>query len=302
MDLDQLVAFERIVRERSFSQAAWELGIAQSTISARVQALEREIGGPLFDRIGRRVTLTDVGTTFLPYARRALEVLREGVESAQQAQAGQAGHVTIGVLESLSGSFLGPALAHFQSIAPRAKVVVRAGRHEVLIELLRDGVIGLALIAWPCTDVLDTPLQTLLTLRERVVLVAAPAHPLARRGGATHAELPAHAQPFLLLRWWQTLHPMVARLAQQAQAVIDVPMDTARHMVLHGTGVGFFTWMQVADALAAGQLVQIPVADLAPITRESALVHLERAAPLGATAQALVATIRERAAQLGLLT
>jgi DNA-binding transcriptional LysR family regulator len=301
MDLDQLVAFERIARERSFSQAAWELGIAQSTISARVQALEREIGGSLFARMGRRVALTDAGTTFLPYARRALEVLREGAEAAHQAQAGQAGQVTIGVLESLSGSFFGPALAHFQAIAPRVKVVVRAGRHEVLMELLRDGVIALALIAWPCTDVLDTPLQTLLTLREQVVLVAAPTHPLARRRDVTHEELLARAQPFLLLRWWQTLHPVVARLAQQAQAVIDVPMDTARHMVLHGVGVGFFTWMQVADALAAGQLVQIQVSDLAPITRESALVHMERAAPLGATAQALVTTIRERATQLGLL-
>src|SRR6185503_2352730 len=116
MDLDQLTAFERIARERSFSQAAWELDIAQSTISARVQALEREIGGALFARMGRRVVLTDIGTTFLPYARRGLEVLREGVEAAHQAQAGQAGQVTIGVLESLSGSFLGPALAHFQAI------------------------------------------------------------------------------------------------------------------------------------------------------------------------------------------
>jgi len=55
------------------------------------------------------------------------------------------------------------------------------------------------------------------------------------------------------------------------------------------------------DALAAGQLVQIRVTDLAPIARDSALVHMERAAPLAATTQALVATIRERAAQLGLL-
>src|SRR5262245_41524867 len=152
MDLDQLTAFERIARERSFSQAAWELGIAQPTISARVQALEREVGGALFFRIGRRVALTDMGTMFLPYARRALEVLREGADAARSAQAGLGGRVTIGVLESLSGSFLGPALAHYQANAPRVELVVRAGRHEVLVGLVRDGVIGLALIAWPCTD------------------------------------------------------------------------------------------------------------------------------------------------------
>lgn len=302
MDLEQLTAFERIARKHSFSQAAWELGIAQPTISARVQALEREIGGALFVRVGRRVALTDMGAMFLPYARRALEVLREGADAARSAQAGQGGRVTIGVLESLAGSFLGPALAHYQANAPRVELVVRAGRHEVLMGLLRDGVISLALIAWPCTDVLDTQLQVLLTLRERVVLVAAPAHPLAQVRDPTEADLLAHARPFLLLRWWQTLQPQIAHVARHAAAVIDVPMDTARYMVLNGAGTGFFTWMQVADALASGQLVEIAVKDLAPLVRDSALVHLERAAPLPAPAQAMVAAIRERAEQLGILT
>ena len=45
--------------------------LAQPTISARVQALEREVGGALFFRIGGRVALTDMGAMFLPYARRA---------------------------------------------------------------------------------------------------------------------------------------------------------------------------------------------------------------------------------------
>jgi DNA-binding transcriptional LysR family regulator len=156
-------------------------------------------------------------------------------------------------------------------------------------------------IAWPCTDVIDTSLRVLLTLRERVVLVAAPAHPLAQKLDITEEELLTYAQPFLLLRWWQTLHPEIALLARRAVAVIDVPMDTARSMVLNGVGAGFFTWMQVADALAAGQLVEITVKGMVPIVRESALVHLERAAPLPAAAQTMVATIRERAAQLGLL-
>jgi len=77
---------------------------------------------------------------------------------------------------------------------------------------------------------------------------------------------------------------------------------STRYMVLNGVGAGFFTWMQVADALASGQLVEIVVKDLAPIVRDSALVHPERAAPLPAPARTMVATIRERAEQLGILT
>ena len=83
MDVDQLIAFERIVREGSFSRAAWELHIAQPTISARIQALEHELGGPLFVRNSRRVSLTERGASFLPYARRALAALTEGSEVAR---------------------------------------------------------------------------------------------------------------------------------------------------------------------------------------------------------------------------
>src|SRR5204863_803308 len=117
------------------------------------------------------------------YARRALEVLDAGVEVARQSRAGERGRVTIGVLESLSGAFLAPALAGFHVDHPRVDLMVRAGRHEQLVELLLDGVIGLALIAWPCPDSLVAEMETLLTLRERAVLVAAPTHPLARADG-----------------------------------------------------------------------------------------------------------------------
>ena len=54
MDIEQLIAFERIAREGSFSKAAWLLGIAQPTISARIQGLEREVGGMVFKR-GRKM-------------------------------------------------------------------------------------------------------------------------------------------------------------------------------------------------------------------------------------------------------
>jgi DNA-binding transcriptional LysR family regulator len=69
MDIDQLQAFERIVREGSFSRAARTLDITQPTISARIQALEQEVGSSLFIRGGRKVTLTERGESFRPSQR-----------------------------------------------------------------------------------------------------------------------------------------------------------------------------------------------------------------------------------------
>src|ERR1051326_4685745 len=152
MDTAQLAAFERIVRERSFSRAARALDIAQPTISERIRALEKTVGGPLFVRGGRGAELTDLGASFLPFAVRALEVLTAGVEAARETRSGERGRVTLGVLESLSGSFLGPALAGFHASHPGVDVLVRAGRHPQLMQLLLDGVVSLALIAWPCPE------------------------------------------------------------------------------------------------------------------------------------------------------
>ena len=299
MDTDQLLAFERIVREGSFSRAAWALGIAQPTISARVRALELAVGGLLFVRAGRGVVLTDLGSSFLPYARRAMELLTEGVAAARQAQTGQRGRVTIGVLESLSGSFLGPSLAAFHAAHPQVEVLVRSGRHEQLVELLLDGVVGLALIAWPCADSLVADLEVLVTLRERVVLVAAPGHPLASHSVVSEQQLVEQARPFLLMRWWLTLPPALARLAQQVQPAVDVPMDTGRQLVLSGSGATFFPWMQVREALALGQLREIAVRGWHPLWRDSALVR--RGGAVGPPAAAFIAALQERASRLGLL-
>jgi LysR family transcriptional regulator, low CO2-responsive transcriptional regulator len=301
MDVDQLIAFDRIVREGSFSRAAWELHIAQPTISARIQALEQEIGGPLFARTSRKISLTALGASFLPYAQRALEVLAEGSAAAREAQNGQRGRLTIGVLGSLAGCLIAPALAQFQRSHPRVECYVRAGSHQRMVELLCDGVVELGLIAWPCIDPLSVELAPLLKLSEPVVLAVPARHPLARQHGVTQQDVAEQAAPLLLVRWWQSTQADVARIATRAQTVMNVPPETARQMLLEGVGIGFFTRTQIADTLAAGQLREVPIVDLGPITRDSALVRLARQKEISVVGTEFIAEVREVAAQSSIL-
>jgi LysR family transcriptional regulator, low CO2-responsive transcriptional regulator len=301
MDVDQLVAFDRIVREGSFSRAARELHIAQPTISARIQALEQAVGGPLFARSSRRISLTALGTSFLPYARRAIEVLAEGAAAAREAQDGQRGRLTIGVLGSLAGCFLPPTLARFQREHPQVECYIRAGSHQRMVDLLCDGVVELGLIAWPCIDPLSVELTPLLRIREQVVLAVPARHPLSQRTGVTLEEVASQAAPLLLVRWWQSTHAGVARVAGRAKAVANVPPETARALVLEGIGIGFFTRTQIAEALAAGRLAEVPIADLAPITRDSALVRLARQQEISVVASEFVGAVRQQAARMGVL-
>jgi DNA-binding transcriptional LysR family regulator len=302
MATDQLVAFERIVREGSFSRAAFALDIGQPAVSARILALERAVGGALFTR-GRRVALTLLGESFLPYVRRALAVLDEGVEVARLAQVGQRGRVTLGALGSLTGGLVGPALAQLLATRPEIELTVKAGDHEQVVGLLWDGIVELGLVAWPLTEAFATELTALLRLREPVVLVAHPHHPLVRRraAGITRDELVRLARPLYRLRWWRQHHPELIGLSERAGVHAEVPMEAARHLVARGIGAGFFTRTYIAEELAAGTLVSARVRDLPPIYRDSAVVRRARPLPLSPAAGALVEALRSQARRLGLL-
>jgi len=224
IDIDQLITFERIVREGSFSAAAWALDIPQPTVSARIKTLEQHLGGSLFHRAGRHITLTTLGQTFLPYVRRTIAVLSDGVEMARQAEHGQRGRVSYGGLYSLAGPLVGPAAAQFHSTHPEVELTLMGSNHETVIDWLRDHIVELGLIVWPCTESVMTPMQPIFRLREAVVLVVGVKHPLAERGDISYSELVAAAHPFLSLQLWKTLHPTIIQIASQAQSSITVPV------------------------------------------------------------------------------
>lgn len=296
MDADQLLAFDRIVREGSFSRAAQGLDISQPTISARIRTLEAAVGGALFVRGGRYLALTQVGETFLPYARRVLALLQEGTEAARGVERGQRGRVTIGILESLTGGFFASSVGRFHQASPEVEVFIRAQHTEQIIPMLDDGVVKLGLITWPFFGV---DLVPLLRFREPLVLVVPPAHPLAGRGAVEVAEAARLGQPLLQVRWGPLTRPLLARLAELSAVQVEVPIDTARQMVLHGIGAAFLTETLVAEDVAAGRLVAVPVSDLPPLFRDSALVRLRRTELTSAAAQ-FVAVLREEAERQGI--
>ena len=301
MDTAQLLAFQRVVREGTFSRAALTLNIGQPALSARISALEAELGGALFTR-GRRVALTPLGTSFLPYVRRALETLDEGARVGRAAERGERGRVTLASLGSLAGGLIGPALVTFLAGHPGVECHARSGDHEFVLELLWDGVVELGLIAWPCNDTAARELSVLSVFKEPVVLVARPGHPLAAKRRVTETELVRHARPLLRLRWWQTHHRTILRLAEKTGPALEVPMEAARCLVRASTAVGFFPRTYVSEDLERGELVELEVRGLPPLVRGSALARRTRETPLSPAVAGLVAAIEAQAKRLGLIS
>jgi DNA-binding transcriptional LysR family regulator len=100
MEVRQLQIFRILAEELNFTRSAERLHTVQSNVTTQIKALEEELGTPLFDRLGRRVTLTDAGRRFLPFAEQALAAMEQG-QRAIQADAEPSGPLRIGAPESV---------------------------------------------------------------------------------------------------------------------------------------------------------------------------------------------------------
>jgi DNA-binding transcriptional LysR family regulator len=293
MDLDQLQAFVRIVREGSFSRAARALAIAQPTISARMQTLEAEVGGPLVQRGGRTITLTERGASFLPYAQHAISVLAEGIETARLTQWGERGRVTIGAITPLAGSFLAATIARFHRTHPAINLLLKSYPSEQIVALLADGIVRLGLISWPY---FAPDLQVLLRLREPLKVMVARTHSLAQRPSVTLAELRQVGEPIFEVNLHGSVDPALTQLIAQAQSLLEVPLDTARNLLLRGMGAALLTPLLVAEELAAGSIVALSISDVASSFRETALVCRSQGSSLSAATHAFIAALQAEAA------
>jgi DNA-binding transcriptional LysR family regulator len=127
-----------VAEERHFTRAAQRLGVAQSTISSSVRALERELGAPLFVRTTRRVELTDVGNALLPDARRTLaaaDVARARVAAVTGLHTGK---VNVGTGKTLHID-VANGLERFSAAHPGIDVDLHQAGSLELIEAVSDG-------------------------------------------------------------------------------------------------------------------------------------------------------------------
>jgi LysR family carnitine catabolism transcriptional activator len=270
MDLDQIKTFDRIAQDLSFTKAAARLNVTQATVSMRMRALEDLLGVPLFHR-GRKVTLTDQGMTFLPYARRILSTAQEAREALRRADRGR---ITLACLRSLVSPLVTDSLVRFQDRHPGIDVIVYEGQHRHLTAMLHDRQAELGIVAWPNLDPLVQDLEPLVIMREAAPLVVAPEIAQQLPPDYAIADVLALVPRVIALRWWQVDPDGAAALAQRAATCVELPTGPARRLVIKGAGFGVFVRSAIIDDLEEGRLVEIQPVDFEPLHRDTALVTL----------------------------
>ncbi len=165
LEIRHMTALREVARTRNFGRAAERLGFTQSAISQQIAALERIVGGPVFERPGgpRAVEPTPLGKLLLGHAEAVLDQVDEAAGKVTAFHAGQAGALSIGSFESVSVQLLPHVIGRFRRSRP--EVELRLFEHddqEVLLSQLLGGVLDVAFLVGPL-DEAGLCVQPLLT-------------------------------------------------------------------------------------------------------------------------------------------
>jgi DNA-binding transcriptional LysR family regulator len=292
VDLGQLEAFVQVAARRSFSRAADTLGVTQPSVTARIQALERDLAETLFERNGRGVTLTEAGTFFLPHAQRVLRALQDGRDAVDSLRQLELGTLRLGAAPTISTYVLPELLRLFRSRYPGLEVSVRSEYSEQIVRMVLADEVQVGLersITHP--EVVAVPLY-----QDEVVLIVAPRHPFAKRGIASVEEV--SRQSLIMFNRESGYHRLVNDALRRA-GVLPSPtmeldnMEATKKMVEEGLGIAMLPKLAIEHELRRGELRQIRVDGMTMPRPEIALIY-RRGRPLSRAAVAFVRLLEER--------
>lgn len=276
MNLHQLRIFTTVARLGSFSRAAEELSISQPSVSIQVADLERSLGVDLFEKLGKRIYLTEAGRILDEYARRMLGLAEEARIALEDIKGLHRGRLMVGATTTPGTYILPRVIAAFQERHPQVAVVLEITNAKRVQEQLLRNELDLGVVGW---DVTAQDLRVEPLLDDELVLVASPSHPLVTAGIA-HAKGLRDHRLILRERGSGTREALEAALREAGVAIApSMELGTGeavKEAVVAGLGVTIISRLAVAGDARAGRLVIVPMPDLAIRRRLSLVYHRDK--------------------------
>ncbi|WP_029891240.1 LysR family transcriptional regulator [Polycyclovorans algicola] len=287
MDTQLLTAFIEVADSQSFTRAADVLHLSQPAVSKRITALEDQIGRPLFDRVGRNISLTDAGHTLLPYARKVLQDIEDGRRALSQLEGHVSGRLSIGTSHHIGLHRLPPVLGAYTRDYPQVDLDIHFMDSEVACDAVLAGKLELGIVT--------LPLQSLPHLQSRAVwpdpltVVCAASHPLAQSRKTSLKQLAEH--PAVLPDAATYTHRIIteafkARGVAPRVRLATNYLETLKMLVSIGLG-----WSVLPDSMIDDSLIRLQIPGLA-MSRQLGMVWHERRTLSGA-AQALMQLMQQ---------
>jgi len=288
MDLSALQAFVAVAQNASFSHAAEQLFVSQSAISKRIAQLETDIKAQLFDRIGRKVALTEAGHALLPRAQRLLNDAKELQRVVADLQGDIAGKLTMGTSHHIGLHRLPDPLRQFTQLHPNVELDIQFMDSEEACHAVEVGELELAIVTLPPTPRERLSLTSIW--HDPLVFVAAKDHALCHQKSSL-ADLAEHSA--VLPSTHTYTRGILESLLRNEGLALNVAMETnylETLRMLVSTGLG---WSLLPKTLIADDIQEIKIPKV-QLQRELGVVTHEKRS-LSNAAQAMIRLCGESA-------
>jgi DNA-binding transcriptional LysR family regulator len=270
----QLRVFVEVAQQGSMVRAAANLHVTPPAVSMQIKDLESQLGLPLFDREGRKLSLSAAGRWFQVHARKLLASLKEAEDAMARFKRLEHGLLTIGIV-STAKYFIPQMLARFREIHPGVELRLRvAGNREQLVDLLLAGEADLS--------IMGRPPRTLATRAEGfaahpLVFVAPADHPLLGSGPIPVDALAGY--PFIVREPGSGTRAAMEQYFAEHRFEPHITMDTSsnetiKQAVMAGMGLSFLSRHTIGLELRSGLLSVLEVEDT-PVMRTWNVVSLQ---------------------------
>ena len=291
MELDNLRAFSAVAATGSFSRAASQLHLTQPAVSKRIATLEQQLDTRLFDRIARRVELTEAGRALLAQLPQVEQSLAAAEQAVRDLKGEVSGPLRIATSHHIGLHRLPPVLSRFQRDYPAVRLDIAFVDSEQAYERLRAGSIELAVVTLAPGDV--SQLRSEAVWDDPLSVMAAREHPLCSAGAISASELLAHPA---VLPGQDTFTGQIVRrhFAAVTGAALEMRMstnylETLRMMTVVGLG-----WTVLPTHMAGQELQLLPVKGVDLLRTLGLVLHRERS--LSRAGSAFVELLRAQTA------
>ncbi|MCB1858602.1 MAG: LysR family transcriptional regulator [Gammaproteobacteria bacterium] len=288
MEISELKAFLAVAETASFSRAADQLYLTQPAVSKRVSGLEEKLDIRLFDRIGRRVTLTEAGQRLLPSARQIIGEIANIHRSIANLNEEIGGTLTMATSHHIGLRRLPPVLKAYSHRFPKVKLDIRFMDSETACTEVEQGILELAIVTLPPEPPLNLKVQEIWC--DMLHFVVAKDHPLARMQEVHLADLAIH--PAVLASWGTYTREILEKAMKPYNLHLNIGMstnylETLKMMVSIGLG-----WSLLPETMTGDDDLKRLTVNRVRLTRPLGVVY-HRGRTLSNSAKAMLETCQD---------
>jgi DNA-binding transcriptional LysR family regulator len=227
--------------------------VSQSAISRQILLLEEELGEPLFLRVGRQVRMTPAAEALVQLGQRVFQDVRDTVGSITDRTRALRGTLRLAGGMTVCLYVFPPLLKHLKRVHPQLDIRLTVATAKRSVDEIRAGRVDAGLLTLP---VEESDLVTVPVLREELLVLTMPTHPLARRKTIKASDL--SGQPFVLFEPGSATRGVIDAFFLTEKVEPIVMMDTEnveiiKAMVKTGLGIGIVPYQAIAREVRAGQ-------------------------------------------------